>query len=76
MKLWGEICGIIAKFPPVVGLLIILIILLGCYIVKLYEKNIADKQRQIDELAKENKEYRDKFTNLLDKALPLYKRKK
>ena len=35
----------------------------------LYKQNIKDKQKQIDRLAEENREYREKFMYMLNKKL-------
>lgn len=36
---------------------------------RLYKRNLDDKQQQIDRLAAENKEYRDRLTALMDREL-------
>lgn len=44
-------------------------ILLSChfYIFALYNGRLKDRQDEIDRLAKDNREYRDRFLKLLDK---------
>jgi len=37
------------------------------WIYKLYEGRLSDRQDQIDKLAAENHEYRDRFTTLMDR---------
>ena len=61
----------IAGIP--VAILIIVNLLFMFYIRNLYSTNMKDKQKQIDRLAEENKEYREKFLNLLDKGINLSK---
>lgn len=44
------------------------IILLSChfFIFKLYNRNLKDKQNEIDRMAEDNRLYRDRFMKLLD----------
>jgi hypothetical protein len=46
------------------------------WIYKLYLGRINDRQKEIDMLAKENREYRDRFLSLLDEKLGTKKLKK
>lgn len=41
------------------------------WVYRLYEDRVADRKAEIDRLAAENREYRDRFTLLLDKHMGL-----
>ncbi len=51
------------------SLFIIFFIGVHIYIRRLYDANMADKQNQINRLAEENKEYREKFIKMVDQKL-------
>ncbi len=49
------------------GLLVILILLGGWWIYKIHQRQLDDRQREINRLAKENREYRERFTRILER---------
>lgn len=55
------------EFSVEYGILGLILILLSYLVYYLTTKILEDKDKQIDSLAEENKEYRERFTNLLDK---------
>ncbi len=55
------------EFTLEYGILGLILIFLAYLVYHLTTKILADKDKQIDNLASENKEYRERFTNLLDK---------
>lgn len=70
VQLWDTLPELIKEIGIVKGLLVFIIVLLFFGMQKristLYRKNIEDKQKEIDRLAKENHEYRDRFMKMLD----------
>lgn len=63
-KLFGKLAEEFTLHFGIVGLVLIFLAYLVYY---LTSKILADKDKQIDHLAAENKEYRERFTDLLDK---------
>ena len=55
------------EFTLEYGILGLILIALAYLVFNLTTKILTDKDKQIDNLASENKEYRERFTNLLDK---------
>lgn len=55
------------EFTLEYGILGLVLIFLAYLVFHLTTKILTDKDKQIDNLASENKEYRERFTNLLDK---------
>lgn len=68
---WGPIFEAVEKLGYLQTISLIVVILFIFYNFKkansLYKQNIKDKQKQIDRLAEENREYRDKFMDMLNK---------
>lgn len=70
----GHLTHLLETFGEVNGLLIIGILSLFLLVRKLnkrihkqHDDQLADKQQEIERLAKENHEYRDRFLAILDK---------
>ena len=63
-----EIQDFILSDPSNTGIAICATIILSChfYIFKLYKQVLKDRQKEIDRLAEENHQYRDRFIKLLD----------
>ena len=55
------------EFTLEYGILGLILIFLAYLVYHLTTKILEDKDKQIDNLASENKEYRERFTSLLDK---------
>ena len=55
------------EFTLEYGILGLILIFLAYLVYHLTTKILEDKDKQIDNLASENKEYWERFTNLLDK---------
>lgn len=55
----------IARLTPVEGILLILVIVFHRATIKSYKMRVKDRQQEIDRLAKENHDYRDRFTRIL-----------
>lgn len=49
------------------GLLVIILIGSQYWIYRLYSDRLEDRQKEIDRLAQENRQYRERFLALLDK---------
>lgn len=58
---------IAAEFTLEYGILGLVLIFLAYLVFHLTTKILTDKDKQIDNLSSENKEYRERFTSLLDK---------
>ena len=58
---------IATEFTLEYGILGLVLIFLAYLVYYLTTKILTDKDKQIDNLASENKEYRERFTSLLDK---------
>lgn len=67
---WEAIFKAVKDLGYIETILLIVVILVIFYNFKrgnvLYKQNIEDKQKQIDRLAKENREYREKFWDMLN----------
>ena len=64
------------EFSVEYGILGLILILLAYLVYYLTTKILEDKDKQIDSLAEENKEYRERFTKLLDKQFNFRAREK
>ncbi|MFA5240495.1 MAG: hypothetical protein WC476_12420 [Phycisphaerae bacterium] len=64
---WQTILEFIDKLGTTEGVFVILFFVLHAWIFMLYKGRIKDRQREIDRLADENHEYRERFVLLLDK---------
>ncbi|RMF27007.1 MAG: hypothetical protein D6765_08100 [Bacteroidetes bacterium] len=53
------------------GILGLIIVILLFVVYQLLTKSLSDKDRQIERLADENREYRERFTQLLDRHFRL-----
>lgn len=53
------------------GVLIILVVLFYRGTIKSYHRQLDDRQKEIDRLALDNREYRDKFAQFVDRELRL-----
>jgi hypothetical protein len=65
----AEIGNLIASLGVVKGTFVVFFFVAHGVILELYNGRVQDRQNQIDRLADENKEYRERFTVLLDKKL-------
>ena len=51
------------------GVLLILLLLGGFWIYKSQQRQLDDRQREIDRLAADNREYRDRFERMMNQKL-------
>ena len=51
------------------GVLLILLLLGGFWIYKNQQRQLDDRQREIDRLAADNREYRDRFERMMNQKL-------
>ena len=67
-KMLDNLIGKIAEeFTLQYGILGLILVLLSYVVYMLTMRILGDKDKQIEHLADENREYRERFTNLLDK---------
>lgn len=53
------------------GAMLILVVLFYRGTIKSYHKRLDDRQKEIDRLAADNREYRERFVQLMDRELKL-----
>ena len=64
--MWDTINYVIKSIGIWGGLFVTLLIFMHWWIYKLYEGRLTDRQQEIDKLAVENREYRERFYKLID----------
>lgn len=64
---WETIKDFVVSFGWAKGTLTILFWVFHIWIYRLYTARLEDKQKEIERLAQDNKEYRDRFLALLDR---------
>jgi hypothetical protein len=64
-----QVGALIQKLGWAKGILTIFFIGAHWWIYRLYEGRLNDRQRQIDRVAEENREYRERFLKLLDREM-------
>ena len=72
---WEEIRSFIQDLGVVKGTFVVFFWLAHAALYGLYRGRLKDRQREIDRLAAENKDYRERFTALLDKEFKIPKSK-
>ena len=70
---WSEFRTFIHDLGLLRGLFAIFFLGMHAWVFALYNGRLQDRQKEIDRLAEENKEYRNRFTALLDKGLKIPK---
>jgi len=63
---WKVIGDIISKFGMVKGIFIIFFFLAHFWLWRLYIDRVKDRKEEIDRLAQDNREYRDRFLLFID----------
>lgn len=66
---WAQAIALIKALGLVRGVFVIFFFVAHGVIFALYNGRMKDRQKDIERLAAENKEYRDRFTALLDRKL-------
>jgi cell division protein FtsL len=66
---WDQIVALVTSLGVVKGLFVIFFISAHGVIFATYNGRLRDRQKDIDRLAAENKEHRERFTALIDKKL-------
>lgn len=61
-----HVLDFIQAMGPLKGMFVLFFLGAHYWIYRLYSSNIKDKQNQIDRIAADNKEYRDRFLSMLD----------
>jgi hypothetical protein len=67
MPSWDTIREFINELGALKGVFVLFFFIAHGWIYGLYHGRIKDRQKEIDRLAKDNHEYRDRFMKLLDK---------
>jgi hypothetical protein len=70
---WEQLVHFIKELGVVPGTLVVFFWVMHGWVFWLYKGRLADRQAEINRIAAENKEYRDRFTALLDKQLKIPK---
>jgi hypothetical protein len=63
---WSEIQEFIQQFGWVKGVFTVFFFMSHAWIWRLYTGRLADRQKEIDRLAAENRDYRERFLMILD----------
>ena len=64
---WKEILDFVRTLGLTKGLFTLFFFLMHGWVYLLYQGRIKDRQKEIDRLAADNREYRERFTKLLDR---------
>lgn len=70
---WEEIRSFISDLGVVKGTFVVFFWVMHAALFTLYRGRLADRQSEINRLAVENREYRERFTALLDKQFKIPK---
>ncbi len=62
-----EIVKLLVHLGWVKGTFVLFFLMAHAWVYSLYRGRLSDRQREIDRLAKENREYRDRFIALMDR---------
>ena len=68
-RLIGSISEFFSALTFIEGVLLILLLLGGFWIYKSQQRQLDDRQREIDRLAADNREYRDRFERMMNQKL-------
>ena len=68
-RLIGSISEFFSALTFIEGVLLILLLLGGFWIYKSHQRQLDDRQREIDRLAADNREYRDRFERIMNQKL-------
>lgn len=66
---WNVIKDLIVTLGWAKGTLTVFFWLAHFWIFRQYKERLEDRQKEIDRLAQENREYRDRFISMLDKGM-------
>jgi hypothetical protein len=69
MPSWEQVGGLIREFGWTKGVFTIFFFMAHAWIYKLYAGRLADRQKEIDRIAADNREYRERFLTLLDRQM-------
>lgn len=64
---WADILELIKSLGLFNGIFVIFFFMMHGWVFMLYRGRINDRQKEIDRIAAENREYRERFTKLLDR---------
>ena len=67
--MWNAISDVLKEFGIWGGLFVIFFLGMHFWIYRLYENRFSERQQEIDRLAKENHEYRERFQKLIDDTI-------
>jgi hypothetical protein len=70
---FGDVAKLVTELGVVKGLFVFFFVMMHAWVFWLYKGRLEDRQEQIDRIAAENKDYRDRFTSLIDKKLNIPK---
>jgi len=66
---WKEIIEIVSKLGLLKGIFLIFFISANLWVWRLYVGRIKDRKEEIDRLAQDNREYRERFLSMIDKCI-------
>lgn len=69
MPAWDEIRQFVSEFGLVKGIFTIFFFMAHAWIYRLYSGRLEDRQKEIDRLAADNHEYRERFLSTLDREM-------
>lgn len=70
-ELWNVLKDALLTFGFTKGLILVMFLGGHYWVFRLYENRVKDRQREIDNLARDNREYRDRFLTILDRHFEL-----
>lgn len=59
--------GMFKEFGLSSGLLVVIVLGMHYWVFRLYNRQLEDRQREIDRIAADNRDLRERFTRLLDR---------
>ncbi|MFL5384629.1 MAG: hypothetical protein ACJ8GN_19065 [Longimicrobiaceae bacterium] len=71
MPSWEQVGELIREFGWAKGVFTIFFFVAHAWIYRLYTGRLADRQQEIDRIAADNREYRERFLALLDRQMGL-----
>lgn len=76
MPAWDSIREILKQFGFTKGLFILFFFMAHGWVYRLYSGRLADRQAEINRIAEDNREYRERFLAILDDHFGLKKGKR
>ena len=70
--MWDAIVALMQRITPLEGVLLLLVVIFHRSTVQGYKARVNDRQKEVDRLAKDNRDYRDRFEWLHDRLEKRY----